>query len=212
MKNVAGYDVSRLMAGSMGTLGLLLELSIKVLPRPVAEMTLRFDMDEITALGRMNAWAGQPLPLSASCWHDGQLTLRLSGAQAAVDAAVRLLGGEEVADADAFWASLREQRHGFFDGAEDLWRLSMPSAASALVLGGSQMVEWGGAQRWLRAPSSAAATIRQNVAAAGGHATLFKGDKGTGVFHPLAPALARLNQRVRDGMDPAGVFNTGRLG
>lgn len=212
MKNVAGYDVSRLMAGSMGTLGLLLELSIKVLPRPVAETTLRFDMDEITALGRMNAWAGQPLPLSASCWHDGQLTLRLSGAQAAVDAAVRLLGGEEVADAGAFWASLLEQRHAFFDGAEDLWRLSMPGAASAIVLGGPQLVEWGGAQRWLRAPSSAAATIRQNVAAAGGHATLFRGDKGAGVFHPLAPALARLNRRVRDGMDPAGVFDTGRLG
>jgi glycolate oxidase FAD binding subunit len=177
----------------------------------MAQRTVRFEMDEITALRKLNEWSGRPLPLSASCWHQGQLSVRLSGAQAAVDAAVAALGGE-THDGIDIWTQLREQQHPFFDGPEALWRLSLPSAASALVLGGAQLIEWSGAQRWLRAPSAAAATIRHNVAAAGGHATLFKGDKDIPVFHPMAPALARLNQRVRDGLDPHGVFNTGRLG
>lgn len=212
MKNVAGYDVSRLMAGSMGTLGLLLEVSLKVLPVPMAEATLRFSMDEISALRALNEWGGRPLPISASCWCDGELAVRLSGAKAAVDAAVQSLGGAVDVDAGDFWVSLREQQHGFFAGDDALWRLSVPSAASALVLGGPQLVEWGGAQRWLRAPASSATSIRQVVAAAGGHATLFRGDKAGPVFHPLAPALARLNNNVRHGLDPDGVFNTGRLG
>ena len=212
MKNVAGYDVSRLMAGSMGTLGLLLEVSIKVLPVPVAQRTVCFEMDEITALRQINQWSAQPLPISASCWHAGTLSVRLSGAGAAVEAAMRKLGGEEVRDGIAHWALLREQQHDFFADGQALWRLSLPSIASALVLGGPQLIEWGGAQRWLRAPAASAAAIRRNVAAAGGHATLFRGDKQHGVFHPLAPALAKLNQRVRDGLDPSGVFNTGRLG
>lgn len=211
MKNVAGYDVSRLMCGSMGTLGLMLELSIKVLPVPVAQRTLRFEMDEITALRKLNEWGGMPLPLSASCWHKGQLAVRLSGAGAAVDAAVKSMGGE-ADNGIELWTLLREQLHDYFEGKEPLWRLSLPSAASALVLGGEQLIEWGGAQRWLRAPLSAAATIRQNVAAAGGHATLFRGDKKVPAFHPLPPALARLNDNVRRGLDPLGVFNTGRLG
>jgi glycolate oxidase FAD binding subunit len=212
MKNVAGYDVSRLMAGSMGTLGLLLEVSVKVLPVPVAQRTIRFDVDEITALRKLNEWGGQALPISASCWHNGQLTVRLSGAQAAVDAALRSLGGEQIVGSIEFWTTLREQHHAFFAGEEGLWRLSLPSAASALVLGGPQLIEWGGAQRWLRAPASAASSIRQNAAAAGGHATFFRGKKDIKAFHPLSPALARINQHVRNGLDPSGVFNTGRLG
>ena len=127
MKNVAGYDVSRLIAGSMGTLGLILEVSLKVLPRPVAEATLRFDLPQAKAIELLNAWAGQPLPISASCWCDDVLTLRLSGAEAAVAAAKAKLGGELLADAAAFWNDLREQRHEFFAGTETLWRLSLPS-------------------------------------------------------------------------------------
>ncbi|HZX25902.1 MAG TPA: glycolate oxidase subunit GlcE [Telluria sp.] len=240
MKNVAGYDVSRLLAGSLGTLGLMLEHSIKVLPRPMAETTLRLSMSEIDALRALNEWAGQPLPISASCWHAGELTVRLSGAEPALRAARRVLGGEEVPDAAAFWQSLREQQHHFFataanghprasggpwsdaqptesvrgDDGEALWRLALPSTASALVVGGEQLIEWGGAQRWLKAPGDAAsaARIRASVAAAGGHATLFRGgDKSIGVFHPLAPALARINQRMRDAFDPAGIFNPGRM-
>jgi glycolate oxidase FAD binding subunit len=223
MKNVAGYDVSRLLAGSMGTLGLILEVSLKVLPLPVCEATLRFEMSEIDALRRLNEWAGQPLPLSASCWHRDMLMLRLSGAEAAVSAALRRLGAPEGAggvrvddgEAAAFWASLRDQSHSYFSGGA-LWRLSVPPAASSIILKGEQLIEWGGAQRWLKvdaAPAAdAAQDVRRTVAAAGGHATLFRAkDKSAGAFHPLAPAVAKINQRLKQAFDPAGIFNPGRL-
>ena len=211
MKNVAGYDVSRLLAGSLGTLGLLLQISVKVLPRPLREITLRFAMSEIDALRRMNEWGGQPLPISASCWHDGVLTLRLSGAEAAVAAAAGLLGGEPADDDAAFWRGLREQRHDFFTGAQSLWRLSVPSAASAILLRGEQLIEWGGAQRWLAGGGDAQA-IRRSVSAAGGHATLFRGgDKSVGVFQPLAPAVAKIHARLKASFDPSHVFNPGRM-
>jgi glycolate oxidase FAD binding subunit len=214
MKNVAGYDVSRLLAGSMGTLGLMLQMSVKVLPRALRETTLRFSMSELDALERLNLWGGQPLPISASCWHDGELTLRLSGAQAAVDAAERMLGGETVDDGERFWRSLREQRHAFFDGADSLWRLSVPTAASAIILRGDQLIEWGGAQRWLKAPSDEATAnnIRRSVKAVGGHTTLFRGgDKRVGVFQPLAPAVAKIHERLKASFDPSNVFNPGRM-
>ncbi|MEH6435246.1 glycolate oxidase subunit GlcE [Massilia sp. DD77] len=214
MKNVAGYDVSRLLAGSLGTLGVLLEMSVKVLPRPFAETTLRFRMGEIDAIRKLNEWGGQPLPVASSCWHDGVLALRLSGAQAAVDAAVRSLGGEVMPDCGPFWASLREQRHPFFAGEGALWRLSVPPTLGAIVLGGAQLIEWGGAQRWLRADGDAAtaASIRRTVSACGGHATLFRGgDKGVGVFQPLQPALARIHERLKASFDPSNVFNPGRM-
>ncbi|WP_426107488.1 glycolate oxidase subunit GlcE [Massilia sp. TSP1-1-2] len=214
MKNVAGYDVSRLLAGSLGTLGLMLQMSVKVLPRPLRESTLRFEMSEIDALKRLNEWGGQPLPISASCWSDGVLTLRLSGAQAAVEAAERSLGGASVHDGAALWRALREQQHGFFSGADSLWRLSVPSAASAILLRGEQLIEWGGAQRWLKSASDAATAhnIRRAVSAAGGHATLFRGgDKSVGVFQPLAPAIAKIHERLKASFDPAHVFNPGRM-
>jgi glycolate oxidase FAD binding subunit len=215
MKNVAGYDVSRLLAGSLGTLGLLLDVSVKVLPRAPREATLVFDgVAEVDAIRRLNEWGGRPLPVSASCWHDGVLALRLSGANAAVDAAIRSLGGDVMPDCARFWAGLREQRHGFFDGDMPLWRLSVPSTVGAIVLGSPQLIEWGGAQRWLRAPGDAATAqrIRATVSAAGGHATLFRGgDKGVGVFQPLAPAVARIHARLKAGFDPAGIFNPGRM-
>jgi glycolate oxidase FAD binding subunit len=216
MKNVAGYDVSRMLAGSLGTLGVLLEVSVKVLPRPFAETTLRFALNEIDALRSLNTWGGQPLPISASAWVDGVLALRLSGAEAAVDAAVRGLGGEVMPEPDAFWHAVREQRTAFFDGDGDgaLWRLSVPSTTGALVLGGAQMIEWGGAQRWLRADGDAgtAQAIRRTAQACGGHATLFRGgDKSAGVFQPLAPALARIHARMKDAFDPAHIFNPGRM-
>jgi glycolate oxidase FAD binding subunit len=209
MKNVAGYDVSRLIAGSLGTLGLILEVSLKVLPRPVAETTLRFDMPQTKALEVMNAWAGQPLPVSATCWHDDVLTLRLSGARAAVAAAREKLGGELVAEATAFWSDLREQHHAFFAGDEALWRLSIPSVAPPLDLPGAQLIEWGGSQRWLRGDAEA---VRAAAANAGGHATLFRGgNKSGGVFQPLSPALMQIHRQLKAAFDPRGVFNPGRL-
>lgn len=209
MKNVAGYDVSRLIAGSLGTLGLILDVSLKVLPRPVAEATLRFDLPQAKALESLNAWAGQPLPISASCWHQDVLTLRLSGAEAAVTAAKRKLGGEAVADAALFWTSLCEQRHGFFADGETLWRLSVPSVSPALDLSGDQVIEWGGSQRWWRGDAAAA---REAATTVGGHAVLFRGqDKSAGVFAPLPAPMLKIHQRLKAAFDPRGVLNPCRL-
>lgn len=212
MKNVAGYDVSRLLTGSLGTLGLLLEVSVKVLPRPFAQHTLMFNMSEQDALRQMNEWGGQPLPISATSWHDGTLAIRLSGAKAAVDAAIKKMGGDEMPESEKFWDSLREQSHEFFaDASKGIWRLSLPTFAAPLALQGTQLIEWGGAQRWLKTDADAN-TIRAAATAAGGHATLFKGgDKSVGVFHPLQPAVARIHRNLKNAFDPAGIFNPGRM-
>ena len=216
MKNVAGYDVSRLLTGSMGTLGLILEVSIKVLPRPVAQQSLQFAMTQEQALHQLNVWGGQPLPLSASCWHNGLLAIRLSGAQAAVDAAIKKMGGDALPEPEKFWDRLREQEHAFFDGVmqdkeHGLWRLSVPSVAPVLNMQGEQCIEWGGAQRWLKTTASASA-VRAAAEQAGGHATLFKGgDKSVGVFHPLQPAVERIHRNLKNAFDPAGIFNPGRM-
>jgi glycolate oxidase FAD binding subunit len=217
MKNVAGYDVSRLLAGSMGVLGLLLEVSIKVLPQAVCETTLRFQMNEADAIRQLNQWAGEPLPVSASVWHNHVLHVRLSGADAAVAAAGKKMGGEQIGVASDFWCDVREQRSDFFAGVQcdgaALWRLSLPSATAPVALPGLQLVEWGGALRWLKADLNAdAGRIRAAAQQAGGHATLFRGgDKQAGVFHPLAPAVAALHRNLKSAFDPAGIFNPDRM-
>jgi glycolate oxidase FAD binding subunit len=213
MKNVAGFDVSRLLAGSLGTLGLLTEVSIKVLPRAPAERTLRFELAPEVAIRRVNEWGGQPLPVSASVIDGRELTIRLSGAESAVKAAAARLGGTDVPDADAWWHALREQTTAFFAGADPLWRLAVPSTAPPLPLAGGTLIEWGGAQRWLRpAPGVDAAQIRAAAAHAGCHATLFRAsDKTVAVFTPLPDALVRIHRELKQSFDPKGVFNPGRL-
>jgi glycolate oxidase FAD binding subunit len=195
-------------------LGVILEVSLKVLPRPFASSSRRFAMGEAEAIRSLNQWGGLPLPVSASCWQDGMLTLRLSGAQAAVSAAERNLGGEAVADADDFWHALREQTHAFFAPAaaqKPLWRLALPSTAAPLALPGATLIEWGGAQRWLFTGADAQA-VRSAASAAGGHATLYRGgDKDAGVFHPLAPAVEQIHRRLKASFDPAAIFNIGRM-
>lgn len=214
MKNVAGYDVPRLLAGSLGTLGLILEVSLKVLPMPVREASLRFAMDEGEAIARLNAWGGQPLPLSASAWHAGELLVRLSGASAAVALARARLGGKLVPDDEAarLWADLREQLHPFFTASDEpLWRLAVPTTAPALDLAGDRLNEWGGGLRWLRTRLPAE-SVRARVAAAGGHATAYRGIAREGeVFQPLPAALMNIHRRLKQSFDPAGIFNPGRL-
>ena len=213
MKNVAGYDVSRVLAGSLGILGVIVEVSLKVLPRPVAHHTLRFQASAEQAVDRLNEWSGQPLPLSASAWNDGVLSLRLAGAAAAVSAARRQLGGEDIAteSADAFWNSIREQTHAFFSGGLPLWRVALPSSAPGLSIRCPQLIEWSGALRWLRTDEPAG-QVRECAAQAGGHATLFRGgDRSAGAFTPLTPALLAIHQRLKVQFDPAGIFNPGRL-
>jgi len=209
MKNVAGYDVARLAAGSLGVLGVITEVSLKVLPKPVAEATLRLEFDEAAALKRMNEWAGQPLPVSATAWRDGVLHVRLSGARAAVAEAQTRLGGQAV-DGAALWHGLREQTDPFFAGSAPLWRLALPSTAPALDLAGAQLIEWGGAERWLRSDSPAA-EIRARAAACGGHATLFRGGERHDVFTPLPLPVAAIHKRLKAEFDPAGIFNPGRM-
>ena len=219
MKNVAGYDVARLYAGSMGVLGVILEVSLKVLPVPPRTKTLRFEMDQGEALKRLRAWGRQPLPINASAWWDGMLVLRLSGAQAAVQTAVAALGGEVIdpALADHFWRGLRDQQDEFFKGAEKavaagatLWRISVPQKTRPLQLSGEQLIEWGGAQRWV-VTTAPASVLREAAAQAGGHATIFRGDKRAGAMAPLPPVQQRIQRELKDSFDPERLFNPGRL-
>ena len=211
IKNVAGYDVSRLMAGALGTLGVLTEISFKVLPVPAMESTLAFEWPEAQATREANRWAGQPLPLSATAWEAGVLRVRLSGAPSAVEAARRKMGGAEVPDAGAYWNDLREHRLPFFAEGQPLWRLSVPQTAEPFELPHPQLVEWGGGLRWV-AGEVDALTIRSTAERAGGHATLFRGgDKSVGVFHPLAPAIDKIHRRLKAAFDPAGILNPGRM-
>ncbi len=213
MKNVAGYDVSRLMAGALGTLGLLLEVSLKVLPASEVQVTRCFDLDVGRAIDTMNRIAGTPVPLSGAAWENGRMFLRLSGSQAGVTSAAEDLGGEELAGDDAarFWVGLREHGLPFFDGDGMLWRLSVPSATKPLPVDGRWLIDWGGGQRWL-GTDSGGDRVRERVAAAGGHATAFRGGNRAGeVFHPLNEALRELHQRVKTAMDPQGIFNPGRM-
>ena len=205
----------------MGVLGVIAEVSLKVLPLPYAEATLRFELGQAQALLQLNRWGGQPLPINASAWWDGALVLRLAGARAAVQSATLALGGELIPDdlARPFWTGLRDHADEFFLGAERavqggaaLWRLSLPQTAPMLShLHGEQLVEWGGAQRWITTPM-AAAQVREIAASVGGHATLFRSlDKAAGAFAPLTPPLARIHRELKKSFDPQGVFNPGRL-
>ena len=211
IKNVAGYDVSRLMAGALGTLGVITEVSFKVLPRPAAEATLAFELEEAAATEQANRWAALPLPLSGTAWQDGVLRVRLAGAPTAVAAAKAKMGGQELADAAPYWRDLRDQRLAFFAGPAALWRLSLPQTAEPLTGVGAQLIEWGGGVRWIRGDVDAL-TLRSSAERAGGHATLFRGgDRSGGVFHPLQPALAKIHRRLKDAFDPAGILNPGRM-
>jgi glycolate oxidase FAD binding subunit len=209
MKNVAGYDVSRLIAGSLGTLGLIAEVSLKVAPAPAHEITLRLEAPQARALELMNRWAGQPLPISATAWHEGELSVRLSGSQAGVRAAAAALGGESMDG--GFWRGVREQTDRFFAGDEPLWRLSLPSPAPPLGVAGRELIEWNGALRWFKSAASAS-TVREAAVRLKGHATLFRArDKGAGCFAPLEPVLERLHRELKAAFDPAGILNPGRM-
>ncbi len=214
MKNVAGFDVSRLIAGSLGTLGVILEVSLKCLPSPRAELTVVQEMGADDAVRRFNEWGGMPLPLSATCWYRGRAAVRLSGADSAVASAARRIGGEALADAAAFWADVREQRHAFFSNRDvDLWRASVRSTAAQPDVAGESLIEWGGALRWLNpATPEDGRALRDWAGGHGGHATLFRGgDKSLGAFQPLPAPLLVLHQRLKAALDPIGIFNLRRM-
>ena len=208
MKNVAGYDLSRLMAGSYGILGLITEVSLKVLPKPRQALSISLQMNAEHALLRLAEWGQQPLPISAAC-HDGErLHLRLEGGEGSVAAAHDRLGGE-LLDA-SYWADLNEQRLAFFDEDQPLWRLSVPNNTPRLSLPGRQLIDWGGAQRWLKSDAEAK-FIRQVVEEAGGHVTCYSHGLTDTPFQPLPDALMRYHKSLKQQLDPQGIFNPGRL-
>ncbi|MGV7125140.1 glycolate oxidase subunit GlcE, partial [Pseudomonas aeruginosa] len=208
MKNVAGYDLSRLLAGSFGCLGVVTEVSFKVLPMPRCQAGLSLDLPVATALRKLAEWGGQPLPISAAC-HDGEaLRLRLEGGEGSVRSARDRLGGEALED--GFWADLREQRLPFFDDPRPLWRLSLPALAPETPLPGRQLLDWGGALRWLKSDAPAA-DIRAWTAAHGGHATCYRAGHLDAPFQPLPPGLLGLHRALKRQLDPQGIFNPGRM-
>ena len=217
MKNVAGFDVSRLMTGALGTLGVITEVSLKCLPLPKSETTVAFACAADEAIRKTNDWAGQPLPLSGTCYHDGMLRVRLSGAAPAVNAALTKIGGDVVTEDEAFWASVRDQTHSFFASAQTrsaaLWRLSVKATAPYTDLSGEQLIEWGGALRWLIAANEGEPQrLRAWASSHGGHATLYRArDKSCGAFQPISQTMHTLHQRLKITFDPHGVFNRGRL-
>jgi glycolate oxidase FAD binding subunit len=194
-------------------LGLIVETSLKVLPRAPSEVSLRLEYPQDRAIDMLNRWAGQPIPISGSAWHDGELHVRMSGAPTALRAAAEKIGGEtlEAGDAEAFWRGIREQTHEFFAGTQPLWRIAVPPTTVPIELPGPQMVEWTGGLRWLRSDAEAR-TVREAASRAGGHATRFRAaDRSTGAFAVLAPAVLRLHRELKAAFDPAGILNPGRL-
>lgn len=211
MKNVAGYDLSRLMAGSLGTLAVILEISLKVIPSPETELTLRQEMDDWQAIAKMNQWLAKPLPISALAWVQGVVYIRLSGGRHAVTEAAKTLGGDPLESGYLFWTGLRDQKLPFFRQPGQLWRLSLQSASPTIQLKGDWVYDWGGGQRWIRSEDSAE-TVFRTAEAYRGHATLFRtqGSREV-VFQPLSKQVARIQRRLKDAFDPKRIFNPGRM-
>jgi glycolate oxidase FAD binding subunit len=208
MKNVAGYDISRLMVGSLGTLGVILDVSLKVLPKPVCEVTLTYALSAAEAIRQINAWARQPVPLSAGYHHEGTLYIRLSGSEKGVRAAQSKLGGDALAEGDIFWRDLREHRLAFFQSGKPLWRLSLPPATAPLDLPGACLIDWGGAQRWL-VGDAPGATITDAARRVGGYAVPFRNGPGAlAAFALLEPATRALAAEIRRAFDPHNLFGS----
>lgn len=210
MKNVAGYDVSRLQCGALGTLGVILDVSLKILPRPETELTLTRETNEATAFEVMNRIAGKPLPLSAAAFDGNMIYMRLSGSEDAVRSAHQQIGGDAYNKGDEFWLRLKEHTLPFFSVNKPLWRLSLPQTTSHISLHGKSIIDWGGGLRWYSSDESSE-KIREVAVKAGGHATCFRGGDRQQVFSPLTPALHSLHKNLKQAFDPDGLFNPGRM-
>lgn len=212
MKNVAGYDVSRLQAGAMGTLGVITEISLKVMPKPAASVTLVQDMAMDEVIDYMNRRTGEPKPITGACWVDGKVYLRLSGARSAVEATADKWSGDVFDDGDRFWQQIRDMQHGFFSDAETpLWRFSVGSTAPTEDLPGPWLMDWVGGQRWYRGDAPLA-DMEKLAWSAGGQVSLFRGgDRRGEVMQSPPEALKTIQRRVKNSFDPDGLFNPGRL-
>lgn len=207
MKNVAGYDASRLMTGAQGTLGVLLDISVKVLPLPESEITLSFEQDFEGAHSTLRQWILQGHPLSASCYFNDQLFVRLSSTINGTKSAHTVIGGE--LHSNELWTSLRHQTHDFFQQQKNLWRVSVPPSAEPIASGQPQLTEWNGALRWIASDSELFSVAKK----AGGHATQYRlrGGVADNVFQPLSATMLALHQRLKKSFDPENILNPGRL-
>ncbi|HZO20881.1 MAG TPA: glycolate oxidase subunit GlcE [Steroidobacteraceae bacterium] len=211
MKNVAGFDVARLLCGSLGIFGIITQVCIKVLPRPRAEATVQLEMKAGEAIEAFNRWGSRPLPVSGAAWYDGGARIRFSGAVPAVEKACTQIGGKrlDAAAAQRWWDSLRHYTHPLFS-SDSLWRLSLPQTAAPLDLSGDPLIDWGGALRWY-AGDQGERDVRELAQRAAGTAMRWRGPAATGRFHPLSPAVAEIHRRLKRAFDPEGIFNPGRL-
>ncbi|MEO6422122.1 MAG: glycolate oxidase subunit GlcE [Candidatus Nitrotoga sp.] len=211
IKNVAGYDVSRLMVGAYGTLGVLLEISLKVLPRPAASYTSVKECTQAEAISKMSRLLSQPVPVDAACYHAGHYYLRLSGSEQAVKHAHEHFGGEVIEKSEPFWHALREHHLPFFNSANPLYRILVKPSLPPLDIAGEWLLDWGGAQRWLFSDEPIG-LIRERVATIGGHVTQFRGGElNTEIFQPLPAPLLVIHQRLKSSFDPHAIFNRGRI-
>lgn len=209
MKNVAGYDVSRLMVGAMGTLGVLLEVSFKLQPKPQHSITLSQTVSAETALNKILDWCRKITPVDATVWFDGKFYFRLSSSEKVVAEAHKMLGGDVINNADNFWSEIKNHQHNFFQQKKNIWRISLPLTATLIDRKAKELIEWGGQQRWL-ADDISASEIRQYAESMGGHATLFHAESlRDEPFHPLPDALLKLHQRLKAALDPEYIFNPG---
>jgi glycolate oxidase FAD binding subunit len=211
MKNVAGYDVSRLMVGAYGTLGVLLEISLKVLPRPPASITVASECSAAEAISSMSGLLGKPYPVDGACYHGERRYVRISGSAQAVKEARTKIPGEVITDADTFWHALKEHQLPFFQKSGTLYRVVVKPATPPLNIEGSWLLDWGGAQRWLFSNEDVA-SVRHRVAAHGGHVSIYRGNRPSeGKFQPLPATLLTLHKRIKASIDPENIFNRGRL-
>ena len=211
IKNVAGYDVSRLMTGAHGTLGILLEISLKVLPRPAASITVARECSPAEAIASMSGLLSKPHPVDGACYHGDHCYVRISGSTQAVKEARTKIPGDVMADAEKFWHALREHELPFFRHGNTLYRIMVKPATPPLLIEGSWLLDWGGAQRWLYSNEDIA-TIRHHVELAGGHVTVFRGgDQDDKIFQPLPVPLMTIHQRLKASFDPQNIFNRGRM-
>lgn len=210
MKNVAGYDVSRLMCGALGTLGVLMSVSLRLLPKPACEQTIVLALDSSTAISKMNQLANTPMPISATFYDGHELYIRLSSSLSAVEACKNEIDGEIVNNNDMFWTNIKEQTHDFFNSDEPLWRISVPPSTETLNISGENVIEWNGALRWYKSDADES-TIRTEAERVRGHATLFKGNTTNQIFHPLPMLSMKLHKKLKQVLDPVGILNPGKM-
>ena len=210
MKNVAGFDLFRPMARSMGTLGVMLKIALRLLPLPEVEKTLLHEeTDELAALRKMNHWPVETQAISAASWDGTHIRIRLSGSASGIEHARSVIGGDYITDTD-YWQDLNNFRLDFFQQAGRLWRISLAPMSESFGPESRQLIDWGGAQRWLKSDEPAV-SIRARASQLGGHAECFSQDPGVATFHPLEGNVLAVNKRLKTALDPAGILNPGRL-